>query len=99
MITIYCRVHKTINGSVLAVCDKELAGKTLRDGEIEFFVSEKFYRGTEISEKQLRKKLKSFDNINLVGSKAVKIAVEEKLVGEKSILFIQKKPHVQIFVV
>lgn len=97
MIAIYCKEHKTSNGNILAACDRELAGKTLKEGEIEFFVSEKFYVEEKITEKELRKKLKSFDNINLVGSRAVGIAIEENIVDKKSVLLIQKVPHAQIF--
>ncbi len=86
-------------GTVFAACDEEIAGKTLREGAIEFFVSEKFYAGEKITEKQLREKLKSFGNINLIGNKTVKIAVEENIVDEKSILYIQKIAHAQIFMI
>ncbi len=72
-------------------------GKKLKDDEVEFSVSEKFYKGTEIKEKQLREKLKSFDNINLIGNKVVSIALQEKLLEEKSILYIQGIAHAQIF--
>ena len=94
---IYSKEHKTVQGNVFAVCDKDIAGKTLKEGAMELFVSEKFYKEKEISEKELRKKLKTFDNINLVGNNAVKIAVEEKIVDEKSVLCIQGVAHAQIF--
>lgn len=46
---------------------------------------------------ELKEKLKSFDNINLIGEKAVKIAIEEKIVQEKNIIMISGIPHVQIY--
>ena len=97
MIDIFYKIHKTTGGEVLAACDKELLGKTLRDGSTEFFVSEKFYKEKETSEKELREKLKSFDNINLIGNKVVRIAIQEKLVEEKSVLYIKGIAHAQIF--
>ena len=97
VIAIYCKIHKNQNGTVFAACDEEILGKTLKQGTIEFFVSEKFYKEEKVSEQELRKRLKSFDNINLIGNKAVQIAIEEQLLDEKSILYIEKIAHAQIF--
>ena len=81
---------------VLAVCDKELSGKTL-DEEIGFIVKPEFY-GTElISEKELKKKMKEVDSANLVGKKCVGIALEEKIVLEQNIIKINDVPHIQIY--
>lgn len=82
---------------MLAVCDKELSGKTLKSGEIEFFVSEKFYGTKKISKKQLAELLKEFGNVNLVGEKSVGVALKEKIIREKSIIRISGIPHAQIF--
>jgi len=79
------------------VCDKELCGKTLKGEKVDFKVSEGFYKGEEIDEKELREKLHEFGNINIVGNKAVKIAIEEKLVYKEGILKIAGIKHVQIF--
>jgi len=81
----------------LAVCDKELCGKTLKGKEIEFFVSKGFYNGEPVSIKELRGKLREFENINIVGNKAVKIALEEGIVSEENVIEIAKVKHVQIF--
>ena len=95
--TIFCKIHKKNNLTVLAVCDKELIGKTLSEKEICFTVSEKFYKEKEIHESKLREMLKEFDNINLIGKKSVGIALNEGLVEEKNIIKIKNIPHIQIF--
>ena len=83
----------------MAVADKELLGKILKQGEIEFEVSESFYKGEEISKESLREKLHEFGNVNLVGEKAVSIALEEKLASKESVKEIQGVKHLQIFMV
>jgi len=82
---------------VLAVCDKGLVGKTLKEGKIELSVSQGFFGGEQITEAELRELLHEFENINIVGNKAVKIALEEELALEESIIEIENVKHVQIF--
>ncbi len=82
---------------VLAVCDREIAGRELRQGKVSFAVSERFYKEKSVGEKELRQLLHMFDNINIVGNRAVAIAMEEKLVQPESVMEIQGVKHVQIF--
>lgn len=81
---------------MLAAADKELIGKTLNGNGIEFEVSEKFYKGEEITAKELGKMLHEFGNINLVGKKVIAVALDEKLAGESQILEIDGVKHLQI---
>lgn len=97
MIPILFKVHGSGANAVLAACDKELCGKTLKSEKLEFLVSEGFYKGNEITEDNLRNKLHEFDNVNLVGNRVVSIAIEENLVLEENVIEISKVKHVQIF--
>jgi len=81
---------------VLAAADKELIGKTLNGNGIKFEVSEKFYKGEEITAEELRKMLHEFGNINLVGEKVVAVALDEKLAEESQVLEIEGVKHLQI---
>lgn len=81
----------------MACCDKELVGKTLCDGEITFEVRERFYKGFIVTGKKLSGLLKNSQNINLVGKKAVGVALKQGLITQSSIRLIQDVPHVQIF--
>ena len=83
----------------MAVADKELIGKTLKDKNIELEVREKFYNGEEISKEELKTLLREYGNINLVGNKAVGVAIEEKLASEKQVMKIDGIKHVQIMMV
>jgi len=97
LIRIIHKIHGAESNRILAVADKELCGKTLKSEKIEFVVSDSFYNGKEITETELKKILHEFENINLVGNKAVGIAIEEKLVSQENIVIIQGVKHVQIF--
>lgn len=90
-------MHGSLGKEVLAVCDKELCGKTLNRPNAQFVVSESFYKGSEISVKDLKARLREFENINLVGNKAVAVALEEKLVSGENVVEIAGVKHVQIF--
>ena len=63
----------------------------------DFAVSRGFYGGEPLSEKELRERLHEFENINLVGNKAVAIAVAEGIVSEENVIDISGVKHVQIF--
>ncbi|HLD58080.1 MAG TPA: DUF424 family protein [archaeon] len=97
MKSIFHKIHSSGTNFVLAVCDRELLGKTLKRGELEFKVSESFYGNKGITEAKLKKLLHEFGNINLVGKKSVGIALKERLLSEKNIIDISGVPHAQIF--
>ncbi len=50
-----------------------------------------------MSVKELRSKLHEFGSINIVGNKAVQIALDEGVVSDENVLEIAKVKHVQIF--
>jgi len=67
---------------ILAVCDKEHVGKTYEQGELSFRVSEKFYKGEEVTPKDLEQLLMQVDSANLFGNKCVDIALKKGLISE-----------------
>ena len=93
---IYSKLHVIGKGSVFACCDRELAGKILRQGEITFNVDKNFYGNKKTSEKQLANALRESANINLVGKRAVGIALREGIISGNDIIKICGIPHVQI---
>ena len=60
---IFYKIHTSCGNSVLAVCDKELLGKTLKRGAIEFTVSEKFYGKEAITKEKLAELLQEFERL------------------------------------
>ncbi len=82
---------------MLACCDKELLGKTLKEGIVEFSVSENFYKDVLVDAQQLKQLLEETKNANLVGEKAVNTAVQAGMAAPSSVRYIQGVPHILIF--
>jgi len=93
------RIFKKKDEKIVAVCDSELIGKVLREGELvlnlERYAS--FYKGEEAEESAVERELLTATSINLVGERATGIAKKMKLVKDSDIIRIQKVPHVQIY--
>lgn len=90
----YLKIHDAGMGrTIVAVCDKELIGKKLVQGDLEINATERFYKGDEVSEEEIVKVLKEAANINLLGKKAVDIAVKTGIIAEENVLMIQGVPH------
>lgn len=80
---------------VLAICDEELLGKTLKYGKLRVKVSENFYKGNKIDDAGAVK-LMSLSTIgNLIGRKIVEMADKEGFITKGNILFIGDVPHAQ----
>jgi hypothetical protein len=87
------------NEKIVAVCDAELIGKVLREGELVLNLEKYagFYQGEQVDESMVEKELLTATSINLVGEAAVGVAKRMKLVKESDVVKIQKVPHVQIY--
>jgi hypothetical protein len=88
----YCSGKDTL----VAVCDKDLIGKTLKDGKIRLEVKKEFYGDKLTSPDEAAKALSEADTGNIVGKKSVKIAIERNLVDPSAVIHIAGIPHVHI---
>lgn len=89
------RVYTIQTEILVAACDRELLGKTLSDGDIEFHVSREFYEDIISDEEMLKKHLEAATIANLVGHRAVRCGIDAGLVDEKNVLMIAGVPHAQ----
>ena len=92
----YVKVHKDGLVQVLAVCDEDIIGKTIEDEKIKIEVSERFYKGQAIDEKKSLQMMKEFGNINMIGKKCVKLALDNGIIEKDNIILINKIPHAQL---
>jgi len=81
---------------LLAICDAELLGKTLRDGDVVFKVQEEFYKGVKVSVDEAVELIKQSTIVNMVGDRIVKRAIERGFVHPEAVLKISGIPHAQI---
>lgn len=92
----YFNLKKEGNNVLLAICDEELLGKTLREGKIVFKISEDFYKGKKTSIEQAVSMIENSTIINLIGNECVKKAIENGYVHPEAVLKIEGISHAQI---
>jgi len=97
----FVRIIKSYR-DVVAICDSELLGKKFEEGQFQLDVKEGFYKGEEMDEKQVSNiiiRMSEEDaTFNIVGKKAVSLAIETGLVSEQGIKTIQGIPFAMVLV-
>jgi hypothetical protein len=81
---------------LLATCDAELLGKTLKEGKVSFHVHEKFYKGPRVTLEEAVELIRQSTIVNMIGKKIVNKAIEHGFVHPEAILVIDGVPHAQI---
>ena len=82
---------------VYALCDKQLIGKILREGDkvLDLDVYRSFYLG-ELREKLEYLDIKDFTSINAVGEESIKQLLKLKLLKKEELKYINGIPYVII---
>jgi hypothetical protein len=93
---VYMNLRKIGNNVLLAMCDAEILGKTLREGRIVFHVKEEFYKGSRVSIEEAIAMIGSSTIVNMVGKNVVQKAIEKGCVHPEAVLNIEGIPHAQI---
>ena len=81
---------------LLAICDCELLGRTLREGKIVFHVKDDFYNGRKASVEEAVGMINNSTIVNLVGKCCVEKAIAKGYVHPEAVLKIDGVPHAQI---
>ena len=92
------KIHKSINGIVVAICDKELIDKKFEQGKLQLDLTTDFYNGEEKSEEETKEILKKAYIVNLVGKKAVDFGLKNKIINKENIKKIAKIPFCQCLI-
>jgi len=90
------KIYRQGKDILISACDKHLLGKTFKQGKLQIVASEKFYGGDVVDAKTLKDHLVEATIANLVGTEAVKCAIELGLVDRSCILKIKGVPHAQM---
>ncbi|SFM61457.1 DUF424 domain-containing protein [Methanolobus profundi] len=93
----YLKIHRSGDNTIVALCDRELLGRTLKEGNISVTVSEDFYKGDIVSEEKAIEVISKATNINIFGEKAVSCAVKCGAVDKSNVMIINEVAHAQIF--
>ena len=92
----YVNLKKIGRNVMLAICDCEMLGRTLREGKIVFHVKDKFYNGGKVSVDEAVGMIANSTIVNLVGKNCVEKAIAKGYVHPDAVLHIEGVPHAQI---
>lgn len=91
------KIHDANGHKIFASCDVSLLDKKILKDDLEITFSKSFY-GTEIiTKEEFIKNLEICNSANFFGKKVCSLLLEEKLITEDSIIYIDDVPHVQIY--
>ena len=93
---VYVNLKQIGKNVLLAICDVELLGKTLREGKIVFHVKDEFYNGRKASVEEAVGMITNSTIVNLVGKNCVEKAIAKGYVHPEVVLKIEGIPHAQI---
>lgn len=89
-------IKKIGRNVVLAICDSDVLGKTLREGKIVFHVKEEFYNGGRLTIEEAIDMIENSTIVNMVGKNCVEKAIAKGYVHPEAVLNIEGIPHAQI---
>jgi hypothetical protein len=92
----YVNLKKIGKNVLLAICDCEVLGRTLREGKIVFHVKNEFYNGGKVSVEEAVGMIQNSTIVNLVGRNCVEKAIAKGYVHPEAVLHIEGVPHAQI---
>jgi hypothetical protein len=93
---VYVNLKKIGRNVLLAICDCEVLGKTLREGKIVFHIKDEFYNGGRVSIEEAVGMIENSTIVDMVGENCVEKAVEKGYVHPEAVLRIEGVPHAQI---
>ncbi|HLN46263.1 MAG TPA: DUF424 family protein [Candidatus Sulfotelmatobacter sp.] len=93
---VYVNLKKIGRNVMLAICDCELLGRTLRQGKIVFHVKDEFYNGGKLAIDEAVRMIENSTIVNMVGKNCVEKAIEKGYVHPEAVLQIDGIPHAQI---
>ena len=92
----YVKLKKMGRNVILAICDCDLLGRTLREGKIVFHVKDEFYNGGKVSVEEAVDMIENSTIVNMVGKNCVEKAICKGYVHPDAVLEISGIPHAQI---
>lgn len=94
---LYVKTHISHTKKIVAVCDSELAGKKCSEEEKCLTVSEYFYKGELVDEERAVLEMRKADSLNIVGKKAVELAIKEGIISKENVFLIDEVPYALVF--
>jgi hypothetical protein len=95
-VEVYLNIRKMGQNVILAVCDCDLLGRTLREGKIVFKIKEEFYNGRKATVEEAVGLINNSTIVNLVGKNCVEKAITQGYVHPEAVIKIEGIPHAQV---
>ena len=93
---VYVKIKKDGKNVILAICDADILGRTLKEGKIVFKITNEFYNGQKISVEQAVSMIENSTIVNLIGNSCVEKAIENGFIHPEAVLKIEGISHAQI---
>jgi hypothetical protein len=91
------RTIKYQSSVISNICDYELVGKEVRNGDHIISISREYFLEELIGHSEARNILQSSSMLNLVGNRIIKLAIEMRLAKETTVRNIQGIPFLMVF--
>ena len=88
--------RNTDEGLLVAVCDADILGDTFENGSVSLTVNEGFYGGDRADEAAIVASLQAAQVANVVGERAVTVAIEAGIVDPGAVLDVGGTRHAQL---
>jgi hypothetical protein len=85
------------NSALVNLCDTELIGRTLVEGNLKMHISKDFFGGELVGEEEAVKLLRESSMISLAGERSVKMALANKLGSPQAVREIEGVPFLMIY--
>jgi len=88
--------RETQKGLLVSVCDADILGESFENGKISLTVNAEFYDGEAVDDEAVVRSLARCNVANIVGERAVELAIEEGFIDEENVLDIEDTRHAQL---
>jgi hypothetical protein len=88
--------RETAKGRLVSVCDADVLGESFENDEVSLTVEPAFYDGPTAEPQAVLDSLVGCDVANLVGTRAVGLAIDQGLVEEENVLEFDGTRHAQL---
>jgi len=90
------KIHRYQGKTLVAACDKDILGKSFREGELVLEIPTEFYYGKPATLEEVIEAIMTCDMALITGRNLVKALIERGYLDEHMVLWIGGQPHAQI---
>lgn len=99
---VYLKSYVTEKGTMIAMCDSELIGKTFKEGKVELDLDKyaDFYKGQLLEVADAERNIKeeaSIYSANVVGKRSVNILIKNGIVAKEDVKQVESVPFVHLY--